>query len=97
MFCQDLEELFGSCRVVVIAFDAYYDISIKSSTQSGRLGNAILVEFTVDDAFDINDASFYKKFYLIQAQSSSRVLSSQKSCRRIWNKRISTLLLLEID
>ena len=57
MFCQDLEELFGSCRVVVIAFDTYYDISIKSSTQSGRLGNAVLVEFTVDDAFDINDAS----------------------------------------
>ena len=57
MFCQDLEELFGSCRVEVIAFDTYYDISIKSSTQSGRLGNAVLVEFTVDDAFDINDAS----------------------------------------
>ena len=57
MFCQDLEELFGSCRVVVIAFDTYYDISLKSSTQSGRLGNAVPVKFTVDDAFDISGAS----------------------------------------
>ena len=57
MFCQDLEELFGSCRVVVIALDTYYDISLKSFTQSGRLGNAVPVKFTVDDAFDINGAS----------------------------------------
>ena len=47
----------GSCRVVVIAFDVYYDISLKSSTRSGRLGNAIPVEFTVDDTFDISDTS----------------------------------------
>ena len=57
MFCQDVEKLMRSCRVAVTAFDTYYSISLKNSTQSGRLGNAVPVEFTVDDAFDISDAS----------------------------------------
>ena len=57
VFCQGVEKLMGSCRVVLIAFDVYYDISLKNSTRSGRLGNAIPVEFTVDDTFDISDTS----------------------------------------
>ena len=48
VFCLDVEELMGSCHLVVIAFDTYYDISLKNSTQSGRLGNAIPVEFNAD-------------------------------------------------
>ena len=47
----------GSCRVVVIAFDTYYNISLNNSTRCEHLGNAVLVEFTVDDAFDISDTS----------------------------------------
>ena len=57
-FCQDIEKLMGSCRVDVIAFDTYYNISIKNFTPSGRLGNAVPVEFTLNDAFNIRDASF---------------------------------------
>ena len=53
-----MEELMGSCRVIVIAFDTYYDISLKNSTSSWFLGNAVHVEFTLDNAFDISDASF---------------------------------------
>ena len=56
--CQDIEKLMGSCRVDVIAFDTYYNISIKNFTPSGRLGNAVPVEFTLNDAFNIRDASF---------------------------------------
>ena len=48
VFCLDVEELMGSCHVVVIAFGTYYDISLKNSTQSGRLGNAVHVEFNAD-------------------------------------------------
>ena len=47
----------GSCCVVTTAFDTYYDISLKNSMQSGRLGNAVPVEFTVDDASNISYAS----------------------------------------
>ena len=47
----------GSCCVVVIAFDTYYNISLKNSTRYGRLGNAVPVELTADDAFDISDPS----------------------------------------
>ena len=57
MFCQDVEELMESCYVVVIAFDTYYDIFLKNFRWSGRLGNAVPVEFNLDDAFDISDAS----------------------------------------
>ena len=47
----------GSCRVVAIEFDTYYDVSLKNFTRSGHLGNEVPVEFAVDDAFDIIDAS----------------------------------------
>ena len=30
MFCQDVEELIGSCRVVVIEFSTYYDIELNT-------------------------------------------------------------------
>ena len=53
-----MEELMGSCRVIIIAFDTYYDISLKNSTSSWFLGNAVHVEFTLGNAFDISDASF---------------------------------------
>ena len=32
VFCRDVEELMGSCRVVVIAFDTNCDISLMNST-----------------------------------------------------------------
>ena len=57
VFCQDGEKFMGSCRVVIITFDTYYDISLKNFTPSRRLGNAVPLEFTVDDAFGISDAS----------------------------------------
>ena len=43
--------------------DTYYDISLKNSTRSRRLGNAVPVEFTVDDAFDISDTSLKEISY----------------------------------
>ena len=52
-----MEELMGSCCVDVIAFDTYYDIFLKNSWWSGRLGNTVPVEFNLDYAFDISDAS----------------------------------------
>ena len=33
VFCQDVGKLMGSCRVVVISFGTYYDVSLKNSTQ----------------------------------------------------------------
>ena len=47
----------GLCCVVVIAFDTYYDISLKNSTRPERLRNVVPVEFTVDNFFATSDAS----------------------------------------
>ena len=52
VFFQDVEKLMGLCHVVVITFDTY--TSLKNSRRSMRLGYAVPVGFTVDDAFDIS-------------------------------------------
>ena len=44
-----------------------------------------------------DEAKSKQEFYLIQQRGSSWLFSSQRSCRSIWNKRISTLFLLEMD
>ena len=56
-FVRTWKKLVGLCRVVVIVFNTYYNISLKNSKRSGLLGNAVPVEFTVDHAFDISYTS----------------------------------------
>ena len=83
VFCQDVEELMGSGCVVVIAFDTYYDIFRKNSWWSGRLGNAVPVEFNLDHAFDISDAS------LLEILSHTR---TEQQLTSFFEKRLQTYL-----
>ena len=48
----------GSCRVVVIAFDTYYDISLKNAIwASWKCSTFEFRCLDAYDAFDISDAS----------------------------------------
>ena len=83
VFHQDVEKLTGSCRVVIIAFQTYYDISLKNSTRSGRPRNAVLVEFAVDNAFGTIDAS------LIEILSHTR---TKQQLTSFFGKKLPTYL-----
>ena len=93
IFCQDIKKLMGSCCVGTIAFDTYYNISLKKSVRSGRLGNAVPVEITVDDAFDISDASL--KEILSHTRTKQQLTSFfAKKLQAYLEEKMSTLLLL---